>query len=1015
MIEPMTLFVSHRMERLVDSLAEQLSTSRSPCEKVDVILPGLINKQWLMVSLIQRFPNHAITSIRFLSWREALLHHDCINNLELQLALQKIFASDVASSDPLAPFIAWSKEKGPRQLALLIRRLSEQMIEAGFYQMNPKEPWQCSLLERLAAWQFPIQSYTNAKPTAQQIHCFCVDEMPQAAWNFFLKSKCCVYLFSPCLMFWEDLLTNAQRRSCLRKKVSVSSIDAMENYLQDTHPLLANWGRQGRVTIRLLEALEIHEVYDQNEESLESVHEKFQSNHLSLLQIIQNDLLFLRTLGSVPPQKKNVRESSISVIAAGSSLLREVQILKDQIIHEMAEAKEKISYSEILILAPDIRPYEPLIQFVFGDLPIRIAPVPILPHNPSMQAVLLFFSLSDRRFEVDAILELFENKAFQAKHQVTAGDLEWIRTWLKEAKVREGWQPGLGGWLDGLQRILSGLVYLLPEDDPLPRVKSIDWGQADLLNRFLELIQELQRRAELLNASHERTLEEWMQQIKDTIEFLIEPEVEILGRFERKLADASIHFPLDRFPFNVLRLDWEDDCKRASSVYQGHLLEAIQFSSLIPGAIRPARFLFLLGMDSGSFPHLDSKSTLDWEHVKPESADQDRYLLLQALFAARERLTISYRHLSSEDGKIVEPALPVQELLHLIETFYPGQEIRPTIHPTLACDPHYFQQDGLLRSYSLEAFQAATVTEAPSVFWPRCITKADVRVFDLADLMLLARHPWSYFLQRKLGIYLKNETLFSEKRLDDFTLAPFVEQKWLKRALKMPIDEVIAQYSEELPPKAFGAWAQAQLRKKANEWHDYLRKWGINKNEIYSVRFSKHCKERTTSCDHIDAPPIRIETDKGWVEIVGELDLVTPAGLLSAHESNFFNTLRNWPSLLAAMTLFSSSPSLLSLKKGTIKTWKTVDGEESMRRWMDYTFRAGESLSPLIDPWADLFLLKGKEEWKQAARRSLMKENDSAIRWVLERSQPLPLDSIWEEWGSYLSETFAGLKDHAAL
>ena len=1030
----MTLFLSHRIERLVDLLAEQLVKESSPCSESWVLLPGSVNKQWLMVNLTERLPGHAIAGIRFLSWREALLlachaKDHVINSFELQLALTKILSDE--TTDELA---SWLKECNPNRLTLFVRRLSEQMMEAGFYAMEPQENWHRNLLEKLTdagPWRFLAQILPEAflPPSVGHVHCFCVDEMPEAGWDFFLRSSSKVYLFSPCRMFWDDTVSDGERRKMgrrLRKEgLSPSSIEAFENYLRDTHPLLANWGRLGRETIRRLDArsLPTQEAYEGSEESLEDAHEKFRTNRFSLLEMIQNDLLFLRTPDDAVSEKSR-HDSSISIHAAGSSRLREVQILRDQILHQIQDAKEPIGYSDILVLAPDIRPYEPLIQFVFGaDLPIRIAPVALLPRSPALQSILLFFALLDRNWEADALMELFENRSFQAKHQLTTEELEKFRTWLKEAKVRGGWDKSKGGWPDGMQRMLSGLIYLLPDEDPLPRIRSMDWGGANLLDRLLGLIRELCKIAEFFSTGP-CTLEEWAQHLKTLVAFLIDdrsPE-EVLSAFVRKLGSASEHFTHDRFASTLIRSNLENDCRRATAVHQAFSVESIQFSSLQPGAIRPARAIFLLGLDSESFPRLEVRSTLDWPHAKPDSVDQDHYLLLQALFAAQEHLSISYCHLSPEDGKLVEPALPVQELMQVIDTLYPLKGIKAssalmTIHPTLPTDNRYFQPDSPWRSFSHEAFQAANASPLPpAVFWPSGKKKAPIRQLDFDDLALLARHPWKYFLQKKLGIYLKDEKLFSEMRLGDFVLPAYEEQRLLKRSLREPIDQVMAQ-NQELPPGTFGAWAEVQLKQKAREWDAHLCKWGIDRRDIYSVRFSKKNSSRSQNSNRIEAPPIVVSIENESIEITGEIDLVTPVGLLSANEPNFFDALRHWPALLAFQTLFPASPALHWLKKGTSKTWP-IDATDGWRRYIEYALKAQESLSPLIAPWADAFLHHNEEEWKEEARHSLLKAEEPAILWVLARSQPLPLERIWEEWSGFLSTTFSDLireDDHAAV
>lgn len=1026
--------MSHRCERLIDFLAERLTMAHAPLSERWILLPSLINKQWLMVELVKRLPGHAIAGVQFLGWREAMLR-SCSGSahipdrLEIELRLAKIFLNEVPpdAKEALEPVISWlrggrSARISERSLNALVRSLSRQISDAGFYGVEMAAPWQRKLYEMLMAdgsWSLPVQVMESASlpPQVCQVHLFCTDEMPAIGWDFLISQsqELSAYLFSPCCMYWEDTVSNSERRF-LTKRLRLegftsSSLEAFEGYLRDTHPLLANWGRLGRETLQRLEqkSLQVVEAYDEREEEPES---------LSLLQILQQDILFLRSANEIPYERK-ADDSSIQIVAAGSSRLREVQILKDNILRFLE--KTKTSMADILVLAPDIRLYESIIQFVFGaDLPVRIAPVAVLPQNPYLQALQLFFSLSDRRWEVDAVLDLFENPSFQAKHRLTPEDLHWFRLWLKEAKVRGKLQSQRGSWHQGLHCMLSGLVYLLPDEEPLPRIQSIDWGQAERLSLFIRLMDQLQKQALALQRKN-HTLEEWVGLLTGCASELFEPndgEDELWGAFLRKLSKASSYFSSDLFAFALIRSVFEEDCQSATTTYQPLFIEAVHFSSLQPGAVRSARAIFLLGLDSEAFPRKEISSTLNWECKKPFDADRDHYLLLQALFSAQELFCVSYCHLSAHDGKTVEAALPVQELLQVIDAYYPlkAPSSLVAVHPTQPFDMSYFQKQSPLRSYSMEAYRAASAPPVvPSLFWPNAPLanrKKEVIEYDLSSFALLARNPWKYFLQRRMGIYLKEENLFSELRQDDLTLAPYQEQKLLKLTLHDSVEEVLSRHAHVLPAGAFGEWSKAQIQKKAAEWKAYLQKWGISEQAIFSICFTKECRsQRQIAPNRIEAPPIVISFEDGEqeVEIVGEVDLASESGLLTVDEPNLFGFLRHWPAFLAYLTLFPSSPSIYSLKKGSCKTWNGIDPKSALSRWVQYALRAQDSLSPLISPWADAFLNQSFEEWREEAQKTLLKEEDMTIRWVLERSQPLPCERIWQEWRAFLKQSFSEL------
>src|SRR5262249_39692637 len=94
-------------------------------------------------------------------------------------------------------------------------------------------------------------------------------------------------------------------------------------------------------------------------------------------------------------------------------------------------------------------------------------------------------------------------------------------------------------------------------------------------------------------------------------------------------------------------------------------LHAVRCASLEKGNVFPARVIFLIGMDEESFPRTTLAMRSSTE--KLPQAVWDRYLFLQALFAAKETLVISYGDRSPEDGKVREPSLVVSELLGYLQ------------------------------------------------------------------------------------------------------------------------------------------------------------------------------------------------------------------------------------------------------------------------------------------------------------------------------------------------------------
>ena len=992
-MEKKTLFLSHRMDRLVDLLAERLLEGDRPLlAERWILLPGTINRQWLSVALAERMPNQAIAGIKILGWREALLSacrgKSVPERFELGLAL-----SNILEELPDESLSSWLK-KQPSRKNTLIRSLSRQMKAVGFEEMQPEEGWQQYLFQKISVegpWRFPFQLLSEAAfPSAvAEVHCFGVDELPSGVWDFLLKfSNLSIYLFSPCQMFWEDVCTDWER-----KAFAADGSEGLEEMLKDTHPLLANWGKLGRNTMRKLSVkpIDMVEDYEGSEEDWEIAREKFSLGEISLLEMVRHDLLFLRTEQDAPPIAIEKVDGSIEIAAAGSSKLRELQILKENLFDYLE--KSGALCQDILVLSPDIREYEPLIRFVFGEeLPWRSSCG--LPKNPYNRALELFFKLTDNRWEVDDLLELLENSSFRSKWSLTVDDLQQFRTWMDEAQVRGSWGDRRNDWADGLKRMLFGLVYLLEEEGP-PRIRSMDFGQAERFDLFLNLIQSLQAHAKEL--AFEKTLEDWSVALKAAAKELFtgeEGQEALFNKLVEKVKQAATYFEGQKFPFSLLRMEFEEMCKAETSSWQESFINAVQFASLQPGAIRPARAIFLLGLDREHFLRKKMRSTLDWESRETDPLQEGRYLLLEALFMAKERLYLSYNHLSAQDGKSVEPALPLQELLETLNRFYP------------------LKSGSFVKTYPVSDFQPAMHSKSHISWVSKEALQEERRVFELSDLLLLARNPWKYFLKKGLGIYLEEDELFSQKRLGDFKLSWVQEQRLLRLHLKGKCEDLFKEHTHLFPPGRFGDFSAMDLAGKTREWKSHLLKWGIHQEEIVTVRFSKECLEKTSAKEgRIFVPAIFLSEKK--IEIHGDLDFVTPTGILRPRGEKFFSKIRYWPEVLAHQIAFESSIGRLYLLDVKAPLEWCVDAKAEMERWVEYALAAEKSLSPLIEPWAKDFLNNEREKWLEKAKESIQKEDPSS-RWILDRMQPLPLEKMWEEWSVSLQKMFAVIIGEAA-
>ena len=251
----------------------------------------------------------------------------------------------------------------------------------------------------------------------------------------------------------------------------------------------------------------------------------------------------------------------------------------------------------------------------------------------------------------------------------------------------------------------------------------------------------------------------------------------------------------------------------------GFITGGVTFCALKPMRSIPFKVICLIGMNDGAFPRADRHLSFDLMAQKPRLGDRslrddDRYLFLETLLSARERLHISYVGQSIRDNSEAPPSVLVSELLDYVAQAYelagrdiptrvshaqvaadvsrrilPATKMAPTDvggyapsanraqceipelrdlvlvrHRLQAFSPAYFTgADARLFSYSAENCRASHCGQAargkPSAFLdvPLSEPEAEWRNVDAAALAEFFCNPARWLLTRRLGLRLEEK------------------------------------------------------------------------------------------------------------------------------------------------------------------------------------------------------------------------------------------------------------------
>ena len=371
---------------------------------------------------------------------------------------------------------------------------------------------------------------------------------------------------------------------------------------------------------------------------------------------------------------------------------REVEILHDQLLARF-DADPTLRPRDVIVMVPDINPYAPHIEAVFGQIPRddkRFIPYTLADQGqrgrePLLVALEHLLRLPDSRFAVSEILDLLDVAAVRARFGLADADLPLLRRWIDGAGVRWGLdgqqRERLGlpaaaeanSWRFGLRRMLLGFAVGEGEAfqgiQPYAEIGGLD---AAALGPLAGLLGALEEACDLL--AEEADAATWVQRLRALLEdfFLVSDDhdellrQQLLNLLEGWLETCGYAGFSDPLPLSVVREAWLGGLD-AGGLNQRFLAGAVSFCTLMPMRAIPFQLVCLLGMNDGDYPR--PQSPLDFDLMRNDyrpgdrsRREDDRYLLLEALLSARRQLYVSWVGRSIRDNSERPPSVLIGQL-----------------------------------------------------------------------------------------------------------------------------------------------------------------------------------------------------------------------------------------------------------------------------------------------------------------------------------------------------------------
>jgi exodeoxyribonuclease V gamma subunit len=658
------------------------------------------------------------------------------------------------------------------------------------------------------------------------------------------------YLLDPCEEYWGDIRCQGFWEVQLAEACALGW-DGADLHVEKGHPLLASLGRTGQDFFRRLAEMGGHENRHAQDPGMDTRLHRLQSRILSLYPSAE---------GVLDESLGGGSEDSI-VIHRCHGPMRELEVLRDQLLR-LFSGEHAPKPKDILVMFPDVGAYAPYIDGVFGRplpngrrLPYTISERPKAMENTLAGLLMRVLLLMDSRFGASEVFDLLESDPVARRLGLDEGALDRIRSWLVDTRIRWGLDaafkealdlPPLGAhtWRFGLDRMILGMAMEdeggAPEKGGILPYDPMGPDAVEPLNGLLDFMETLMAFHRAIR--EDRDAQGWMELLWDLIGRLFDERQEDSEDFLflRSMLDALVRDTRlaglgEKIPFKLIQAVLGEELQRAG---EGGLILSggITFCAMVPMRCIPFSVICLCGMNDGAFPRTRPRPAFDLITQSPRpgdrsSRDDDRYLFLETLLSAREKLWITYTGFRPEDGKPLPPSVLVQELvdaLHgdegpvlpgLIQA-YPLQAFSATLFTTEDPAP------GVLFSYSsvfrdvARAFSVQGEKEGP-VFQDGALEGQDAehRV-ALDDFLAFFQDPSAFFLGRSMQIRMEREGDALEDR-ENFSLdglGSYTLQAAFCRAALEAMDErqALARLEAQglLPMGAWGRTRVAELAER---------------------------------------------------------------------------------------------------------------------------------------------------------------------------------------------------------
>jgi exodeoxyribonuclease V gamma subunit len=793
-----TLHRAARIEALADALADRIRAGipSDILAPVTIAVGSRGMERWLRNRLALRLPICANVAFPFPSQALSAVYGRPASDVDAwspdALAWRLVdILPRLSERAELAPLRAWLER--PRAAAArtsgvldadtwsLAREVADVLDRAALFRPEWLRAWEQGLpVAEAPEWQgllwrevsaaigtkHPVFAFDDRPQPGDALHVFAVSSMPPVWLRALARASTVrpvhVYHLTPSQEYWGDTrLPRELRRLPAR--------DA-QRALEAQNPLLTAFGALAR------DAAELYLELPWGDEPDVAGAFDAPSASGSLLARLQSDVMAARgtlELHAAAAERPLSADDDSVQFHACHGPTRQVEALREALL-ELFDRDRGLEPRDVVVMTPDVATYAPLVRSVFSEgrdergasgwgdtggprIPTYIADLGMRELNPLADVLLRVLELVDGRLTAPALADFAALDVVRRKFGFDDDDLARVRRWLDEAGARLG--------VDAEERARVGLpaqeAYTLAfaldrlalgvalADDGVVSFEGVapydemEGDSAHAFGAFAELCARLSAWRRELRAP--RAISAWRASLTRMVEELA--EVSAKASFLRaELAEGlaavgaeagSYDGSVSAEALTALLASRFERSKGGDRLTSG----AVTVCALAPMRSVPFKVVCLLGMDDGSFPRAPRPRAFDAVGSHPRRGDrdpreEDRNLLLEALLAARSHLLVFYTGRDPRTDKPVAPAVPIGDLLDVVDLTASIPEGAPVALPDKSVNrPRRY----LTRSHVVQPFVSSGFTvpqEWPAVPEPR---RYDVRMFKAAQALAVAR------------------------------------------------------------------------------------------------------------------------------------------------------------------------------------------------------------------------------------------------------------------------------------